>query len=185
MDQLKQLLSDAQSAFQRLTTRERNLVLLAGGVLVAFVLFLVALSFSNSAQRYRNTYADNLTRLQEVQALATSFREAEAQRQALERELTASNVRLGSYIEEKLKAAGLETPSMTSRGPVPLGDSKISENTVEFTLNDITLTRLTAFLSLVESGPGIVHVKNLRLEPKVANETLTASVNVATYQMKP
>jgi general secretion pathway protein M len=185
MEQLKQLVADAQAAFQRLTTRERNLVMLAGGAICAFILFLIILSFSSSATGYRRRTEDKLRKLADVQTLATSFRDAESQRQAVEQQLTSSNVQLGSYLEEKSKAAGLEIPAMSNRGPTPIGDGKIFETTVEFTLNDISLKKLNDFLSLVESGPGVVKVKYVRLEPKVASETLNAFVNIATYQMKP
>ncbi len=185
MEQLKQLLADAQAAFARLTTRERNLVMLAGGVVSAFILFLIVLSFSSSASGYRRRTEDKLKKLADVQELAASFREAETQRQAVEQQLTASNVQLGSYLEEKSKAAGLEIPAMSNRGPTPIGDGKIQETTAEFTLNDISLRKLTDFLSSVESGPGVVKVKYVRIEPRAANETLNAWVNVATYTMKP
>ena len=40
------------------------------------------------------------------------------------------------------------------------------------------------FLTAVEAGPGIVKVKNLRVEPRVEQESVTAWVTVATYRLK-
>jgi general secretion pathway protein M len=55
---------------------------------------------------------------------------------------------------------------------------------VELTFTDVDLRKLYDFLTSVESGPGVVKVKSLRLEPRSASETLTAWTTVATYKMK-
>ena len=62
--------------------------------------------------------------------------------------------------------------------------SKIVESAVELTLTDVKLNRLVDFLTAVEAGPGIVKVKYLRLEPRPAQETVTAWLTVATYKLK-
>lgn len=186
MEKLKALLSDAQASFSRLTERERRLVGIAAVAVAVFVVSLVLLSFSSSASSYRKRTEDKLRKLAQVQALAASFRDAEQQRQGVERQLTASNIRLISYIEEKGTAAGLDIPTMNPKADVTLGDDgKIVESSVELTLTDITLGRLVDFLSGVETGPGVVKVKSLRVEPRPANENLTAWVTIATYRMKP
>lgn len=181
---LKTAIADATAAFSRLTQRERRLVLIAGGALLAFTLFVVLISFSNSANSYRRRTAEKLAKLSEVQTLAASYGEAEEARKAVEAELSASNIRLISYLEEKGTAAGLDIPTMTPKGDVPLGDGKIIESAVELTLTDISLSRLVSFLDGVESGPGVVKVTYLRVEPRIANETLTAWATIATYHMK-
>ncbi|MFZ5471064.1 MAG: type II secretion system protein GspM [Myxococcota bacterium] len=184
MNQLKALIADAQTAFGRLTERERRLVSLAAAAVACFVVFLVLFSFSSAAGTYRRRTEDKLRKLAEVQALAASYREAEQTRQGVERNLTASNIRLISYLEEKGTAAGLDIPTMNPKADVAIGDGKIMESAVELTLTDITLGRLVDFLSSVERGPGVVKVKYLRIEPRVAQENLTAWVTIATYRMK-
>lgn len=185
MDQLKTLISDLQAKYAALTGRERRLVSIAGGAVVCFILFIMIFSFSSSAAGTRRRTEEKLTKLRDVQVLATSFREAESQRQAAERQLSASNIRLLSYLEEKATAAGLETPTMNPKGDVNVDrEGKIVESSVELTLTDISLRQLHEFLQTVESGPGVVKVKYLRVEPKPANETLTAWTTVATYRLK-
>lgn len=184
MEKLKSLVAEAQTAFSRLTTREKRMVSAAGGAVAIFIVFMVLVSFSSSATAYRNRTEQKLRTLGEVDALAASYREAEQARQAVERQLTASDVKLISYLEEKGTAAGLNIPTINPKPDVPIGDGKIIESSVELTLTDITLRNLVEFLSQVETGPGIVKVKYLRVEPRPANETLTAWVAVATYRMK-
>ena len=183
-EQLKALQANARAWFERLNTREKRMV---GGLAVAFSLFLVFIlvfSFSSSAAGYRTRTEQKLGKLREVQGLATSYREAEQERQQVEQQLTQSNVRLISYLEEKATAAGLEVPSFNPKPDVSLGDGRIVESSVELTFTNVDLRQFSDFLRTVESGPGMVKVKNLRLDPRSDADTLAASTTVATYRMK-
>lgn len=185
MDQLKTLASDLQGKFAQLTARERQLVTFAGSAVLIFFLFIIVFSFSASAASTRRRTEEKLAKLRDVQTLATSFRQAEAQRQASERQLSSNNIRLISYLEEKATAAGLETPTMNPKGDVAIDrEGKIFESSVELTLTDIDLRQLHEFLESVERGPGVVKVKYLRVEPRPQNEVLTAWTTVATYRLK-
>jgi len=185
MNQFKALYADIQTWFSRLTQRERLMVGGASLALGVFVLFLVLVSFSSTAEATRRRIKDKTAKLAEVQQLAASYGQAEMQRQAVERQLTGNNVRLISFLTEKATASRLEIPSMTPKADVPVGDGKILESVVEMTLTDIPLGKLVDFLGSVEQAQGVVKVKFLRIEPRVSNETLTAWVTVATYKMKP
>jgi len=185
MEKLRALFADAQSWFSRLTQRERRLVAFTGVAASCFLIFMVVWSFNSSAADYRRRTADKISQLGDVQTLAASYRDAEQVRQGVERQLTASNIKLIGFLEEKGTAAGLDIPTMNPKSDLPLGDGKIIESAVELTLNDVTLAKLVDFLANVETGPGVVKVKYLRVEPRVASATLTAWVTIATYHMKP
>lgn len=185
MNTLRNFISEFAEVFGRLTPRERRLVALAALAVFLFTLYLVMHSFSSTAQSYKEAIKAETQRLGEAQKLEQSYREAESKRMAAEQQLKNSNVRLISYIEEKGTAAGLSIPTIYPKSEMPLGESNILENTIEVTLTDIKLDRLVKFLSSVESGPGIIKVTQLRIEPRIANETLTAWVTVASYRMKP
>ena len=125
MEQLRGLLNDARAWFERLSTRERRMVLATGGAVLAFVLFLILYSFSNSANAYRKRTQQHLTQLREVQDLAANYQEAKREREAVEQQLAANTVRLVSYIEDKATVSGLTVPNMTPRPDVtsPTGRS--------------------------------------------------------------
>jgi general secretion pathway protein M len=181
---LKQLWSDAQSWFLRLTERERVLVSAAGATLGVFIVFAILYSFASSASGIRDRTEKKLRQLETAEALAASYSDAERARQDVERQLTTNSVSLISYIEEKGERAGMKIPAMNPKGEVPLGDGKIIESSVELTLTDISLRSLYDFLTSVEQGPGVVKVKYLRLEPRPDNQTLTAWATIATYRLK-
>ncbi|WP_257458655.1 type II secretion system protein M [Archangium lipolyticum] len=184
MEKIRGLLNDARAWFERLTNRERQMVLASGGAVLAFVLFVILFSFSNSAASYRKRTDQKMAKLREVQTLAASYQQATQARQAIEQQLTASDVRLMSYIEDKATRAGLTVPNMTPKNDVGIGDGQIIESSVELTFTDVDLRKLHDFLSSVESGPGVVKVKSLRLEPHAASENLTAWTTVSTYKLK-
>lgn len=188
LEQLRSQYRDLQTQvyawWSRLTARERRLVSIAGGALGAFLLFVILYSFSSSAHKHESRMELKQEKLTQVQQLAASYREAEQQRQAVERQLSASNVSLISYLEDKGEKSGLDIRSMNPKGDVPIGDGNIIESSVELTLTDVQLDKLVAFLSDVERGPGIVKVKRVRLEPRPQNETLTAWATISTYSLK-
>jgi general secretion pathway protein M len=184
MDQIRHLLNDLRGRFEQLSPRERRLVTVASAAVLAFILFVTLISFSSSANRYRRRTQEKLAKLQEVQQLAASYSQATAARTAIEQQLSSSDVRLLSYISDKATAAGLEVPNMTPKGEVGIGDGKILESSMELTFTDVDLRKLTEFLRSVESGPGIVKVKYLRIEPRPASDTLTAWTTVSTYKLK-
>ncbi|MCY1015396.1 type II secretion system protein GspM [Pyxidicoccus sp. MSG2] len=184
MARVSEVFAPVTTWFERLSDRERRMVSIAGAALLTFIVFAVLVGFANSASGYRKRTQDKLAKLQEVQALAASYREAQAARQSVEQQLTSSNVQLISYIEDKATAAGLQAPNMTPKGDVGVGDGKIIESSVELNFTDVDLRKLTDFLRTVESGPGVVKVKYLRIEPRPASDTLAAWTTVATYRMK-
>lgn len=172
------------SQFAALSSREKRMVGGAGLAVGVFVIFLVIFSFSNKARAIHSRTASKIQQLEEIQTLAAGYREAKARQDALESQLRASNVRLVSYLEDKARPTGIELPSINPRPDTPLENSKILESSVEVTLTDVKLNRLLDFLAAVEAGPGIVKVKYLRLEPRPAQETVTAWLTVATYKLK-
>ncbi len=181
---VRQLLNNLQSSFATLGSRERRMVMIAGAALGLFVVFFVTWSFSSSADAIRRRTQNKLARLEEVQELAATYRDAKGVQAAMEQRLAASNVRLISYLEDKGNKAGLSIPSINPKADVVLEGEKIVESAAEFTLTDVPLNRLVDFLSAVEAGPGVVKVKYLRIEPRLKDETLTAWVTVATYHLK-
>jgi general secretion pathway protein M len=184
MSALTNLQSQLSGSLATLSGRERRMVLIGGLALGVFLIFMVTMGFSNKAAAIRRRTTEKVLKLDEVQALAANYNQQKANQDALERQLAASNVRLMSYLEDKAKKAGIELQSQNPKADVPLEGSKIIESGVELTLTDIKLNRLVDFLAAVEAGPGIVKVKYLRLEPRVASETITAWLIVSTYHLK-
>lgn len=184
MNRIRALIAYVQTWLGRLTTRERRMVFAAAAAVGIFIIGGILLSFSSAASATRRRTADKIEKLQEVQALAASYRDAQQTRQNVERQLQQSNVQLISYIEDKGTNAGLDIRTMTPKGEVPRGDGRIIESSVEVTLTDVELGKLVSFLGEVERGPGVVKVTRLRLEPRPEQQTITAWATISTYTMR-
>jgi general secretion pathway protein M len=179
MERLRQLWAEAQTWFGQLSRREQTLVGVA-----AFIFFVALISLGTSADATRRRTTSKLDQLAEAQGLAQSYAAAERARKADEAQLSSSGISLISYLEEKGSQSGLDIPALTPKADAQVGDGRITESTVELTLTDVSLSRLVAFLTAVEQGPGMVRVKSLRIEPRTKDNVLTAWATIATYKLK-
>jgi general secretion pathway protein M len=184
MSALTDLQAQLQSQLAALSAREKRMLGGASAAVGIFIVFTVFFSFNNTANQIRDRTSKKIVQLEEVQTLASGYREAKAKQDMLENQLRVSNVRLVSYLEDKAKPAGIELPSINPKADIPLEGSKIIESSVEVTLTDVKINRLIDFMTSVEAGPGIVKIKYMRLEPRPAQETVTAWLTIATYKLK-
>lgn len=184
IERLRLLWSDLQAWFLGLNPRERVMVTGAGGATVVVITFIVLFLLSTSADATRRRTQSKLQRLAEAEQLAAGYAEAERGRKQAEAALTASEVSLLTYVNEKGTRAGLDIPSLTPRGDIPMGDGRIIESSVELTLTDVSLPKLVDFLGSLEQGPGVVRVTVLRIEPRPKDGVLTAWTTVTSYRLK-
>jgi general secretion pathway protein M len=181
---MSKFLSNVEAWLATLSERERRLVGIGSIALSGFVVFLLFFGFSSSADAIRGRTQTKAARLNEVRELAAGYGAQKAAQDEIERQLAASNVRLASFLEQLASDTGVALPSITPKPDQTLEGSKIVESAVEVTITDVKLSRLIEFMNRVESGPGMVKIKYLRLEPRVAQETVTAWLNIATYHSK-
>jgi general secretion pathway protein M len=180
-----ELLAEAQVRFNQLSPRERHMVTFLAVTVIGFVLFFSIFSLSNHADSTRRRTTEKLLKLEEAKLLAANYSEAEASRRQAEERLSSNDLRLMTFLSEKGTESGLDIPALNPRGDVPLGDGKIIESSVVLDFTDISLPKLVTFLHKVEASAGVVKVKYLRLEPRPADEKLSASVTVSSYRLKP
>ena len=183
-ERLRILWSDLQAWYLRLNPRERVMVSIAGGATVVVLLFITLFLLSSSADATRRRTESKLQRLAEAEQLAAGFAEAERTRKQAEAALTSTDVSLPTFVDEKSKRAGLDINAINPRGDIPMGDGRIIESIVEFTLTDVPLPKLVDFLGSVEQGPGVVRVTFLRIEPRPKDGVLTAWPTVTSYRLK-
>ncbi len=181
---MSKILANIEAWLATLSERERRLVGIGGVALAGFVVFLLLFGFSSSADAIRARTQAKATKLSEVRELAAGYGAQKAAQDEIERQLAASNVRLTSFLEQLASDTGVALPSITPKPDQTLEGSKIVESAVEVTITDVKLSRLIEFMNRVESSPGMVKIKYLRLEPRVAQETVTAWLNIATYHSK-
>lgn len=182
MNKIRDLLSQAEQFFTRLSPRERVLVSGLGGVVVVCTLLLVGLGFSRAVHRRQQSIEDKTKALAEIGNLASTFRERDLRRRQLEERLRVP-VKLFSYIDDLSRKQGIEIGDMQDRGSTT-GTDKITQSVVEFDLNKLTLDKLTNFLNAIEHGPHLVKVTKIRLRTRLDDpNAVDASLSVATYSV--
>jgi Type II secretion system (T2SS), protein M len=182
MNRFRQLFSDATAAYGRLTSRERGLVSLIAGAVIALFILLVSVSVSSAVSRREARIRAKSVQLEEVARLAAGYRADEMRRQELERRLRDNKTKLFSYLDELAKRQKIEIGGMTDKGSAPLAE-KVVESSVEVTFTHITLSKMISFLQEVESGQGLVKVTRLQLRPRSDEAVLDAWLVLTTYTM--
>ena len=180
-------LDDLRNYYGRLSSRDRNLVLLMGGAVGLFTVFMIGTSLARANGKRADRIEVKTQELREVATLTQGYRQAESQRQDLERKLKDHGVRnLFSYLEELGKRDGLDIGGMSDKGAAPLGDSKdshIVQQSVDVTLTKVKIDKLTKFLNDVETNPGMVRVTRLQIRPREDDAVLDAYFTVSTYYL--
>lgn len=186
MEQLRKLRADAEAYLARLSPRERVMVGAAAAAVVAFVLLMVSMSVSR-AVRARESRIDAKTQvLSQIGQLSQTYRRAQSERAMLEAKLKGPPVQLMSFVSQTGSRLGIEVNDLRPSQALP-GEKgeKVTEESVEVNLAKLELGRLTALLTELERGPGIVRVRRIAIrgrsdDPAAVDVTLV----VATWQMK-
>ena len=181
MGRIRQLFSDGLAALGRLSPRERGLVALAGGAVPVFLVVASTLSVGRAIGRREARIKTKQQQLEEIGKLTVGFRAQETRRNELERRLQSNRIKLFSYLEDLAKKDSVSIGGMNDKGTSPVGDSKITEASVEVTFTRIPLDKLVKFLQDVEAGQGLVKVTRLQLRPRSDEPVLDAWLIVSTY----
>ena len=163
MNRLRRLLGDLDGYYQKLTARERNLVIMLGAGFAVMLVFLIGLGFSTAAIRHRQSVVEGKTKaLAQLGTLASTLCGACARfAQQLEQRLK-NPVKLFTLLTATRSPRSKAWTSVTcsDRGSVT-GSDKITESLVEFDLNKMTLDRLTRFLAAIEQNPQMAKIKKM------------------------
>lgn len=169
--------------FLGLTRREQLLLLATVAAAFVAIFFLVHLQIASKAQTIQRRISDKRVRFERIEKLTGNYFLGQKRREHFERKLDESHSGLVSHVEQAAAQANIEISSITPRTDAAIDGDNILERSVEITLTDVSLERLVAFLNACEAGPGIVLIKQLRIEPRAQN-VLTSWITVATYSKK-
>jgi len=169
--------------FLGLTRREQLLLLATLAAAFFAFFFIIHLQIAGRAETIQRRTTDKMKRLERIEQLATSYYLGQRRREHFENKLEESPSGLISHVEQAAARSNVEITTITPRADASLDGENILERSVELTFTNVTLERLVDFLKACETGPGIIHIKQLRIEPRPQN-ILTSWVTVATYSKK-
>jgi hypothetical protein len=183
LDNVKRQIELARESFARLTQREQFIVLggvAAAGLLILIVVGLLVSSAIDKAEYRVKVKSDQLT---QVIALQGEYKAREAQRQARLREIGRSTTRLVSVVEDVARQAGVEIGQLRPEDGEPSSEG-VYESRVDLRATNLSADRLQDFLSRLETSPGVVIMRRLKVTRPYRKDAVDIEMTVTTYRMK-
>jgi len=183
MEPLRRIRAQIEAFASRLSPRERVMVSAAVAAVAAFVLFLAVTAVSRSLSAREARIDQKTQMLSQLGKLTAGYRQAQAERQALEGRLRGPPVQLMSYVSQAGAQQGVEVNDL--RPGTPAASEGLMEESVEVNLVRIDVARLARLVEALERGPGVVKVRRLRISTRNDDPSLVdVTLQVSTWQAK-
>src|SRR5512136_3426898 len=183
MEPLRRIRAQVEAFLSRLSPRERVMVSAAAVAVAAFVLFLATTGISRSLSARESRIAQKTQMLSQLGKLTAGYRQAQAERQALEARLKGPPLQLMSFVSQTGAQAGVEVNDL--RPGTPSTSEGLTEESVEVNLARIDLPRLARLVDALERGPGVVKVRRLRVATRNDDPSLVdVTLQVSAWQQK-
>jgi type II secretory pathway component PulM len=165
--------------WNRLAPRERGLVAVLGGAVVAAIVAVLALLTAQSLAEIREDNAAARAALAAIAQHRDEFLDAKSRMQAQETRIGLEAPQLAADLEAAAREVGIQIPETSSKPAVPAG-RRYLEHSVLVTLRQVDLLSLTKFLSKVETGQRVIVISKLSIkqafgEGEKLNVSLTAT----------
>jgi len=183
IERLKAELDTAKAAFGRLTQREQVIVLGGAAAAVVFVLLIIGMLVSSAIDSAENRVKVKGDQLVQVMALQGEYRAREQQRQARLREIGRGTTRLVSLVEDVARQSGVEIGQLRPEDGEPNAQGLI-ESSVDLRATNLSADRLQDFLSRLETSPGVVIIRRLKVTRPFRKDSVDVELTVTTYRMK-
>jgi hypothetical protein len=165
--------------WNRLAPRERSLVAVLGGAVVAAAVAVLALLTAQSLAEIREDNEGAREALAAIAQHRDEFLDAKSRMQAQEMRIGNEAPQLAADLEAAAREVGIQIPETSSKPVVPAG-RRYMEHSVVVTLRQVDLLSLTKFLSKVETGQRVIVISKLSIkqafgEGEKLNVSLTAT----------
>lgn len=172
------------SSFQRLSERERRLVLLTGVVGILFFVGGGSWAASNALDAKEKRVKAKQEQLDQILSLRERYQEAEQNQKKAAERVKSNTTSLFSLLQKTAGELGLQLNDLNER-KVPVKDSDIVEVSVDVNLKEVSIDKLNAFLEKIEGKrrDGVVKVQKLKVKTRFdAPDMLEVSMTVATWK---
>jgi Tfp pilus assembly protein PilO len=166
----------------RLAPRERRLVAVLAGAVVAVGVAVVALMTTQSLAESRDENQAAREALSAIAKHRNTFLDAKARMMAQESRIGVEAPQLSADLEAAAREVGIQIPENQPRPTVPAGRHYL-EHSVEVTLRQVDLLSLTKFLSKVETGSRVIVVSRMNIKRAFAEgEKLNVSLTATAWE---
>lgn len=172
----------------RLGGREK-LVLIAGGVAVALLLFY-RLGLSPALERLRmldRLVATKERDLHEMKSMRDTYLAQKRLMEQVNQSLAQrdKDFAIFSFLEELANKTGIKNNIMYMKPALATPGELFRESSVEMRLEGIALQQLTRYLYDIEQAPQLLRVRRMQVKPRAANpDQLDVTFQVSTFYLQ-
>jgi type II secretory pathway component PulM len=177
---VRELWRRVTAAFEGLSSNERLLVSIAGGLLaVTLVWFGIATPLLGAARRSAQDVATAEQQIELVRALRSRFDDVNGRLSAVEARIQSGpQAEIFTTLEQLASQSAVKIDSMEPR--TSPASSEYRETKVQVALKGVTLAQVVGLLSRIDTAPQMLSVKSLRLrtrpdKPELLDVTFTVS----------
>jgi len=174
------MLDSARGAFDNLNDRERKLVALLGGVFVILAVGLSSWFITGAIGDIEDENSEIRTVLRDIARAEGLLAEREAQRAAAARLYDNPAPPLGSFLEEKARAAGYERPLEVTDQPDKVAGG-FSRRHVRANLPGVGLKAAMELLTAVENSGYPVAIEQLHIDHFQGGDRYNIKVGVFAF----
>ena len=172
----------------KMTKRERNAVLLAGGVITVFlVLQLIVFPVMDKRELQNRRLSVRTKELKEIQILKAEYETIRQQADRARRSITQrqGGFTLFSFLDRLAGETGLkDNIAYMKPSTSGLDNSPFKLSIVETKLQSVTMEQLTAYIYRIETSPNMVRLKRLSITRKGKEQAYLDAVLLAeAYQI--
>lgn len=169
-------------SWNRLAPRERRLLTIAGGVVGALVVAVIAFVTVNSITEMEEENASAREALAAIALHRDEYLDAKLRMQTQEMRIGSEPPQLAADLEAAAREVGIQIPETVAQPAVPAG-RRYLEHSVMVTLRQVDLLSLTKFLSRVETGARVIVVSKLSIKRHYSEgDKLNVSLTATTWE---
>lgn len=167
----------------RLQPRERNLVMMLGLVFFLMTLFVLFTLRARKMNALRDEIGDMRSGLELAYTRGSVYEQKLANKANREAQISDEKIPFTTLIEDAAGKAEVSASNQEEQPPVDVAPG-LRKHLIEFDLRNVSLEKLTKFLSLMESNPDhIVLTENLLIRsPSGSEDRLNVEITLASWQ---
>ncbi len=171
---------------ERLSPRERLLIVSAAVAGIAMVFYLTSLFIGSALNSLREENRTLVAKLEEIYRLEPIYRQAKAKIEAVKSRLANNRVDLVRFLSDLSNRYNLLIQSMTpEREESKDLDQSVKEESVRIEMQAVPIGELAKFLDAIENSGKIVKVRRLKLRPNFTQpDKLDVMATISSFTLK-
>ncbi len=173
----------AAAEWNRMSARERRLILILSGAFAVVAVALVAYLMVDSLHSMAQENQEMRDAINDIAKHSDEYREAKAKAEALQKRIGNDPPQLAADLEAAAKEAGIQIPETADRPDAPAGKRYV-EHSLDVKLRKVDLKSLAVFLSKVETGKSLILVTRLQIRRSFGGDGSNVDVDLTatTYE---